>query len=65
MTTRRVLVWIASLLFGTAATFGVIQVFGTTMDRFSITNTALVALSMAAVAFIWLDYFLKTHYLRS
>jgi hypothetical protein len=29
------------------------------------TNAALVALSIGAVAFIWLDYFLKTQYLRS
>jgi len=65
MTTRRIVVWVVSLVVGIAATLGVILVFGTTIQHFSMTNAALVALSIGAVAFIWLDYFLKTQYLRS
>jgi hypothetical protein len=65
MTTRRIVVWFASLVVGVAAAFGVIMAFGTTIQHFSITNAILVAVSIGAVAFIWLDYFLKTHYLRS
>ncbi len=65
MITRRIVVWVASLLVGAAAAFGVIVAFGTTIQHFSFTNAALVAVSIAAVAFIWLDYFLKTQYLRS
>lgn len=65
MTTRRILVWALSLLIGFAAAFGAIAAFGTTLERFSFTNAALVALSIASLAFIWLDHFLKTHYLRS
>jgi hypothetical protein len=65
MTARRIMVWVASLIVGAAAALGVILAFGTTIQHFSMTNAALVALSIGAVAFIWLDYFLKTQYLRS
>jgi hypothetical protein len=65
MSTRRILVWALSALFGVAATFGVIRAFGTTIEHFSFTSAALVVVSMASLAFIWLDYFLKTQYLRS
>ncbi|HLB63758.1 MAG TPA: hypothetical protein VJJ46_02865 [Anaerolineales bacterium] len=64
MTTRRILVWTLSLLIGFAAAFGAIAVFGTTLERFSLTNAALVVLSIASLVFIWLDHFLKTQYLR-
>jgi uncharacterized membrane protein YwaF len=59
------LVWVVSVLFGVASAAGVILAFGTTLERFSVVNGFLVAVSMGAVAFIWLDYFLKTNYLRN
>jgi hypothetical protein len=52
------------LLFGLASAAGVILAFGTTLERFSVVNGFLVTASLSAVAFIWLDYFLKTNYLR-
>ncbi len=65
MTTRRMIVWALSLLFGFAVTAGVILAFGTTLEHFSFTNAVLVVLSMASLAFIWLDFVFRTHYLRS
>jgi hypothetical protein len=59
------LVWVVSVLFGVASAAGVILAFGTTLERFSVVNGFLVTVSMGAVAFIWLDYFLKTNYLRN
>jgi hypothetical protein len=64
MAVRRILVWVLSLLFGLASAFGVILAFGTTLERFSPVNALLVVVSMGALAFIWLDYFLKADYLR-
>lgn len=46
-------------------TVAVIRFFDTTLERFSIMNTVLVFLSSGALCFIWLDYLLKTQYLRS
>jgi hypothetical protein len=65
MTTRRILVWILSLLFGLGSAAGIVLAFGTTLERFSVTNALLVVVSLGALAFIWLDYFLKTNYLRN
>jgi uncharacterized membrane protein YwaF len=48
---------------GSAA--GIVLAFGTTLERFSVTNALLVVVSLGALAFIWLDYFLKTNYLRN
>lgn len=65
MTARRILVWVLSLLFGLASALGVLLAFGTTLERFSVTNAFLVVVSMGSLAFIWLDYFLKANYLRN
>jgi hypothetical protein len=65
MNARRFLVWVVSLVFGVASAAGVILAFGTTLERFSVVNGFLVTVAMGAVAFIWLDYFLKTNYLRN
>ncbi len=62
---RRILVWALSALLGLASTALVIQALGTTLEKFSLIDAALVALSIAGLAFIWLDYCLKTEYLRS
>jgi uncharacterized membrane protein YwaF len=65
MNARRVIVWAVSLIFGLISTVGIILIFGTTLAKFSIANAVLVFLSSAAIAFIWLDYLLRTQYLRS
>ncbi len=62
---RRAIVWVFSILFGLAVTVGTIMAFGTTVDKFSESNTLLVFLSMGSLAFIWLDFILQTNYLRS
>jgi hypothetical protein len=65
MTTRRVLVWVIAAAIGLAASVGVIVVFNTTLDKFSVSNAVLVTVSIGSLAFIWLDYALKTQYLKS
>jgi hypothetical protein len=64
MTARRTVVWISSTLFGILSTAGTILIFGTTVEKFSFSNTILVFLAAGSLAFIWLDYFLQTNYLR-
>ncbi len=65
MQSKRVILWIVSALFGAAITAGIIFVgFGTTPERFAYSNVLLLFLSFGAIAFIWLDYFLKTDYLK-
>lgn len=65
MNARRAIVWILSILFGVAVTWGTITAFGTTFDKFSESNSLLVFLSMAGLAFIWLDFVLMTDYLKN
>lgn len=65
MRIRRIIVWTVSILFGLAVTVGTIMAFGTTLEKFSESNTILVFLSMASLSFIWLDFILQTKYLRS
>jgi hypothetical protein len=53
-------------LFGAAVTAGIIFVgFATTPEHFAYSNVMLLFLSFGAVAFIWLDYLLKTDYLKN
>jgi ATP-dependent protease ClpP protease subunit len=65
MRVRRAAVWGISLVVGLAASAGAILAFNTTLDKFSLSNALLICLAFASLTFIWLDYFLKTQYLRS
>lgn len=65
MAVRRTIVWIGSALFGGVVVYGTLLVFNTTIDKFSPANTFLVFISMASLAFIWLDFVLMTRYLKS
>ena len=65
MIARRVIVWVASVVFGLVSSAGVILAFQTTLEKFSVVNAFLVFVSFAALAFIWLDWIFHTQYLRS
>jgi multidrug efflux pump subunit AcrB len=65
MNFRRTLVWVISVSVGIVSTIGVILLFGTTFDKFSLANAVLVFLSIGSITFVWLDYILRTQYLRS
>lgn len=65
MAARRVINWAVSLSAGLISTIITIQLFGTTLEKFTIGNAILVFLSTAAIVFIWLDFILKTNYLRN
>jgi uncharacterized membrane protein len=39
--------------------------FGTDAFKFAYSNVLLLVLSLGGVIFIWLDYFLKTEFLKS
>jgi len=72
---RRAIVWLVSLVFGLIVTWVIIYAriplgpvtigFGTDMAKFAYSNVGLLFISAAGVAWIWLDYFLDTKYLRS
>lgn len=51
----------SDVLLGSVYHFG----FGTTPEKFAYSNVILLFLSTAALAAIWLDYFMKTDLLKS
>lgn len=65
MKVRRAAVWGTSLIVGIAVSAGAIAAFNTTLDKFSLSNALLICLAFASLSFIWLDYVLKTQYLKS
>ncbi len=65
MVARRVVVWVASVAVGVVGVVAVVAAFKTTLVNFSWSNILLVFLASGSLGFIWLDYFLKTQYLRS
>ncbi|HMK07952.1 MAG TPA: hypothetical protein VK449_02875 [Anaerolineales bacterium] len=65
MLARRVILWVASAIFGLVCAAGVLFAFHTTLEKFSIMNAFLVFTAFSALAFIWLDWILQTRYLRS
>jgi hypothetical protein len=71
MKSRRIMLWALSVGFGIAATAGTIFAFGSSYDRFW-TNflfkgdlPLLLAAGYGSLAFIWLDWILRTDYLRN
>jgi hypothetical protein len=65
MAIRRVILWALSGLAGLAGAAGIITAFGTTLEKFSPLNAVVVVFGLGGLTFIWLDYLLKTDYLRS
>lgn len=65
MNTRRTIVWLLALLFGAVSSVATILLFGTTLERFTLINAVLVFLGMGSIAFIWLDWILRTRFLES
>ena len=72
---RRILVWVVALVFGLVVTAVIIYAriplgpvtigFGTNMADFAYSNVGLLFIAAAGVAWIWLDYFLDTKFLKS
>jgi hypothetical protein len=72
---RRAMVWLISLVFGLVVTLVIIYSriplgpvtigFGTDVAKFAYSNVGLLFIAAAGVAWIWLDYFLDTKYLKS
>ena len=75
LTIRRSIVWLVALAFGLVVTLVIIYAkiplgpvtigFGTDVAKFAYSNVGLLFISSAGVAWIWLDYFLDTKYLKS
>ena len=75
MQLRRAIVIIVPLVFGAVVTWAIVYLsiplgpvtfgFGTDFESFAYSNVGLVFLSLAAVVWIWLDYFLETKFLKS
>ncbi len=65
MDIKRMIVFVVSAVIGLATPFALIAYFGTTPQKFAYSNIALVAISVASIVGIWLDYFLDTKILKS
>jgi hypothetical protein len=70
MNIRRTIVWAISAIFGIIAAAGVIVVFRSNFTEFTVglfpgDLPLVLLLSFASLAFIWLDFILRTEYLRS
>jgi hypothetical protein len=65
MNARRTIVWTISILVGIISTIVTIAAFGTTLEKFTVGNAILVFASTGSIIFIWLDYILRTQYLRN
>lgn len=65
MKTRRTIVWLLALLVGAVSSVATILLFGTTLERFTLINAVLVFLGVGSIAFIWLDWILRTRFLES
>lgn len=65
MNIRRAIVWGISIVFGAVSAAGVLLAFNTSVEKFSFMGLLLIFLSLGSFAFIWLDYFLRTDYLRT
>jgi hypothetical protein len=67
---RRTIVWVASSIFGIVASAGLIFYFHSNLSEFTVglfpgDLPLVLVLSFASLAFIWLDFILRTEYLRS
>jgi hypothetical protein len=62
MAIRRMIVWVTSTLFGAVSVRITLWIFNTSTSPIPLTSTILIFLSFSSLSFIWLDYFLKTHY---
>ena len=75
MQLRRLIVAGVSILVGVLLTYAIIYLriplgpvtfgFGTDVDHFALSKVVLLAISIAGVVAIWLDYFLDTKILKS
>lgn len=71
MTTRRTIVWTISIAFGIAGTLGTMAIFNANFDKFWTgflfkgDLPLLLLAGYSSLAFIWLDFILRTDYLRS
>jgi len=65
MATRRTIVWILSTILGAILASGTIMIFNKSLNNLSFGSTLLIFISFTSLAFLWLDYFLKTEYLRT
>lgn len=72
---KRVFVWVLSIAIGISGAFATVAAFGTTVERYAVklnfgwldlivNNFFFLGLAYAALAWIWLDYILKTQILR-
>jgi hypothetical protein len=61
---RRGILWTTSIVTGLIASVGIILLFQTTLEKFSVSNALLIFFSIGSLTFIWLDLLLGTNYLR-
>lgn len=71
MVIKRVIVWVLPIVIGVAGALATVSAFGTTVNKYAvnlnfgwldliINNFFFLCLAYATLAWIWLDYFLKT-----
>lgn len=64
MVIRRMILWITSTFFGGISTSVTTAIFNASATSLPLASTILIFLSFYGLAFIWLDYFLKTQYFQ-
>jgi hypothetical protein len=65
MAKRRAIVWITSTIFGLVSVSITLFIFNNSASPLPLASNILIFLSFSSLAFIWLDYFLKTKYFRA
>ncbi len=58
---RRTIVWVLSALLGVGSAAAIIfLLFQTTLEKYIVLNAILLTTALAALFWIWLDYFFST-----
>lgn len=58
---RRSIVWVLSVVLGVAAAAGIVfGVFQTSLEKYMAVNALMLAVAIAALLWIWLDYIFST-----
>ncbi len=64
LSSRRAIVWVISIVLAILGMLLTVWALGTTLERYSIANLSLLVISYGSLAWIWLDYFMKTDMLQ-
>ena len=64
LSSRRAIVWVISIVLAILGTLQTVWALDTTLERYGYANLSLLVISYGSLAWIWLDYFMKTDMLQ-